>query len=625
VPHRLTLDVLTRDEARALLSQLLGEDRVQAERHATAELAQLCGYLPLALRIAAANLANHPHARIADYVTELHRNDRLAALEVEGDRQAAIRAAFDLSYAALEPDVRDLFRLLSLVPGPDFTIEVAAAISGTTLDHARHELDCLVGAHLIEQLTQGRFTFHDLLRLYAKEHAGNEDSAHDRAAAMQRLSDFYLHAADSAAQVLGSRALRLPGSESAIESLLVTFSDPTAAMAWLNAEGPSLIAATTRAALHWPRPVAWLVSDTLRGYVYRGAYAVDWFTVAYTDLPSATAEGKLRAHAAALNNLGCVFGDLCQFDHAIAHHTQALDLWGESGFRGGEAVAHTNLSGVCWLSGRLEQAAAHGVRALSLFREIGSKTGEAIQLNNIGVVYSRLGRLDDALVHLTRALAISRELGSRHREADNLHDLICVHSDFGRFDLALELAPTGLALARTVGDSGIEANILNILAASYRRLGHCSEAIDHHERALALACDTGYRHGEIDALLGLAAVRLDLGQGSAAFIYAQRAHAMAQQAGYRVLEGPALTLLAHSYLAKGKLVDAVELAERSVAAHRQTGQRLGEARALHVFGLAIRAKDGIEAARPYWEEALALFTDIGAPEAGQLRGLLDEH
>jgi DNA-binding SARP family transcriptional activator len=101
----LTLDVLTDDEAHHLLATLLGATRVTAEPRATAEVARLCGNLPLALRLAAANLATHPRSSIADYVARL-TGDRLDAPEVDGDPTAGVRAAFDLSYAALTPDAQ---------------------------------------------------------------------------------------------------------------------------------------------------------------------------------------------------------------------------------------------------------------------------------------------------------------------------------------------------------------------------------------------------------------------------------------------------------------------------------------------------------------------------------------
>jgi hypothetical protein len=105
---RLTLDVLTVDEAHALLVGLLGQQRVGMEEQAAVELAQACAYLPLALRIAAAHLLDQPWRGIGAYLTELTGPDRLAARELAGDEQAAVRAAFDLSHARLDAPTRSL-------------------------------------------------------------------------------------------------------------------------------------------------------------------------------------------------------------------------------------------------------------------------------------------------------------------------------------------------------------------------------------------------------------------------------------------------------------------------------------------------------------------------------------
>jgi DNA-binding SARP family transcriptional activator len=100
--RRLTLDVLAPDEAGELLARIIGDDRARAEPKAIAELARVCAFLPLAMRNAAANLADQPHRIIADYANELREGNRLAALTVEDDEQGAARLAFDLSDA--QPD-----------------------------------------------------------------------------------------------------------------------------------------------------------------------------------------------------------------------------------------------------------------------------------------------------------------------------------------------------------------------------------------------------------------------------------------------------------------------------------------------------------------------------------------
>ncbi|HVQ91156.1 MAG TPA: AfsR/SARP family transcriptional regulator, partial [Mycobacteriales bacterium] len=207
---RLALDVLTPAEARLLLARLLGADRVAAEPLAAAELAELCGRLPLALRIAAANLGAAPRTTIARYTSQLAAGDRLAALEVDGDPQASVRAAFELSYRDLPGAAQRLFRLLGLVPGPDLTPPAAAALAAVPVEQAARLLDRLAAAHLVEHRVPGRYGCHDLLRRYAAERAGSDDPAADRQAALGRLVDFYLHSVAAAAERLYPHLLRPP-------------------------------------------------------------------------------------------------------------------------------------------------------------------------------------------------------------------------------------------------------------------------------------------------------------------------------------------------------------------------------------------------------------------------------
>ncbi|HEU4421103.1 MAG TPA: BTAD domain-containing putative transcriptional regulator, partial [Pilimelia sp.] len=177
--HRLTLDVLPPDEAHTLLARVVGAERVAAEPAAAEDLARACAHLPLALRIAGANLINHPQHRLADYLGELRDGNRLASLEVDGDEQAAVRNNFDLSYTGLPAPAQRLFRLLGLVPGPDVTAGAAAALADVPPQLAARELDRLAGAHLISESAPARYAFHDLLRLYAAEHARLEESDAD--------------------------------------------------------------------------------------------------------------------------------------------------------------------------------------------------------------------------------------------------------------------------------------------------------------------------------------------------------------------------------------------------------------------------------------------------------------
>ena len=136
--HRIELDVLTSDQAVALLGELVGT-RVRAEPEAAAALADRCDRLPLALRVAA-ELANaRPGDQLTDLVADLTRDDRLLdAL----DRRVAVTAVFSWSVRHLPPDTARLFRAVGAHPGPDLDGYAAAALADIDLGSAARGSGC---------------------------------------------------------------------------------------------------------------------------------------------------------------------------------------------------------------------------------------------------------------------------------------------------------------------------------------------------------------------------------------------------------------------------------------------------------------------------------------------------
>jgi DNA-binding SARP family transcriptional activator/tetratricopeptide (TPR) repeat protein len=662
--RRLTLDVLAPAEAHELLARILGQEQVQAEPEATAELARVCGFLPLALRIAAANLLDQPGQPIASYVTRLRAGDRLAELAVDGDPQAAVGMAFDASYAALDRAAQRLFGLLGLVPGPDVTAGAAATLAGATLRQAERLLERLAGAHLLEPRGGGRYGFHDLLRLYARRRAEEEDSEPARQAALGRLLGWYLHTADAAARLLYPEKLRLPLPSAFLQPppTTVGFADDTQALVWLDAERANLVAAVQHAAEHGPRPAAWLLADALRGYFVLRMHMVDWLAVAHAGLAAAEVQADPLGQAAAQLSLADAYAHQSQYQRAVEHYSRALRLTRQTGWLAGQACALGNLSGVSWEQGRLQEAADHLVEALALARQTGRLAGQAASLGNLGVVYGELGRLaeaadhhrqaialfrktgsrgaeadelanlgetyhmlgrlDDALDHLTHALAVRREVGDRDGEADALRALAEVHREAGHHAHALELAHTAVALAGDTRHRRFEADALNSVASLHQRLGQHQQAIDHHQQALRLARETEAHYPEVVALLGLAAAHQHLQQPDQALGCAHQACTLARQTGYRLLEGQALTTLAGIHLDQRQPDRAIRHAREALAIQRATGHRLGQAHTLLVLGRVRYQTEGADAALPHWQEALELFADIGSPEANHVRALL---
>jgi tetratricopeptide (TPR) repeat protein len=648
---RVNLDVLAADEARDLLVRVLGEDRVGAEPEAVDELARLCGYLPLALRIAAANVADGQS--IAEYAEQLAAGNRLARLQVEGDRQAAVRSAFDLSYAALPGPAQRMFGLLGLVPGPDFTTEVAAALDATPVGTAQRLLSRLTAAHLIEQRGD-RYTFHDLLRLYAAERARSEQPEDELVTALRRCGNYYLYAADAAARLLYPNKVRLTVPPRPEDLQVIDFDDHTVASTWLDIERANLVAIVR----HFDPPVKWLLADTLRGYFWLRLNVVDWLTTARAALAAGEAHDALDAQAAAHLGLGDLHWHTGRNQEAISHYTASLALNEQLGSLPGQSAALTNLAGVTWQSGDAKRAAEQMQRGLEIDRRLGRQGGLATGLSNLALCYQELGRLTEALDLLGQALFYDRQSNSIGDEAATQSNLAVVYSYLGRFSEAIDCIRTSLDRAREVGDRVNESLALNVEALVYHELGRKSEALDRATAALAIAQDTAHPRLVSDALNTISGIQSNLGDLTAAFEgyrealrqsrangsrYQQvtaliglavtyvRAHdldraraclgealSIARTAGYRLFEGDALVELAKLDLDEDRPVETVEHAEGALAIHRETGHRPGEARALRVLGNGLAATGRDRAAEAAWQEAFALFSDMGMPEAGEL-------
>lgn len=643
----LRLDMLSPAESLALLGRMAGADRLGAEPDAAADLARLCAHLPLALRIAGAHLAARPQWPVAEYARELAEGDRLRALAIPDDPRAAVRTAFTLSYRALAPRTRLLFRRLGLVPGPDFTAVVAAALCGWAVGDAAAELDRLTTAHLVREHVPGRYQSHDLLRLYAAERAEAEEPAGERDAVTTGLYALYLGYTDAAARTLYPHRLRLPLPQPAAPSFATT----TDALSWLDAELPNLTAAVHAAVRGGHRRLACLLADALRGYFPGRGLTAQWLDLATTALAAATEADDPAAVAAAHLSIGEAHLSLTRYPLAIEHDAAARDWARRADWAEGESSALGNLGTVLREKGDLRQAVDCLAAALEINVRIGSTRKQVLDMMNLGVVYAALGRLASAAQlferatevnreagspsttsmlaqclgiarrylgelpaaerHLTTALTTTREIDNRWGQASVLESLAGVHADAGRPERARSTVEEALRLAREAGSRRVEAAALNTLGLVQP---DPTRALAYHDEALGVAIAAGHTAGRIEALIGQASAHVDLGAHPEAERAAGEALAFARDSDHRLLEGQACTALA---AAARDPATAATRAEEALAVHRETGYLLGAARTLRLLGQARLATHGTT--EPFWPEALALFTRIGTPEGDDLR------
>jgi len=441
--RHVRLEVLAPGEAVELLGRLAGREQVAAEPEAAAKVARLCGWLPLGLRIAGGRLAVRPTwpvSALAERLADARRLlDELELAEV------GVRASFTVSVEQLRAGdgpvdraAAEAFGLLGLLDGPDVGVPVAARLLDNSEERAERVLERLVDAQLLETPTPGRYRLHDLLRLYARELASRRYAQPVLAAALTRALGFYVATAWHTLALLRPGDYRLQAADDRWCEGGLKFADEQAALGWLEAERPNLLAAVGQAAatpgVH--PEIAIQLAQALFGYFCVRSHWEDCVQASQTALETARRIGDRAAQARAYNDLGGAYLRRGQYDRALGNHQPSLALYRKLGDRLGQAGSLTNLGVVHKRLGRYEEALACQQESLALSQELGDRAGEAETLNELGVVYQRQGRYREALACHEESLALRRELNQPHGEAESLRELGMTLRALGRAEEA---------------------------------------------------------------------------------------------------------------------------------------------------------------------------------------------
>ena len=496
----VTLDAFDSRTALRALARVLGEERVQAEPDAAAELRDRCAGLPLALGIVAARAHLRPGFALADLAAELREEGLpLDALDA-GEQSASLRTVFSWSYRTLGPPARRLFRLLGVHPGPDITLPAAAGLAGLPPAEVKRSLAELTGAYLVSEHHPGRYTLHDLLRAYAAERADADDGPEDRAAAVRRMFDHCLHTAHTANTLLNrvNPPLRLappdPGAHP--EPIL----DDPHALAWFEAEYQVLLAVTDLAAAPPPDPAAWQIPWALASFLNRRGRWRDMIATQTTALAAAERLGDPEGQAHTHHYLGRACVLLARYDEAATHLTTALTTYDALGDAANQARVHGELGRAFELQGRYEPALEHAERGLALFRAAGHRAGQANALNAVGWYRSQLGDHEQAIVNCEQALEMLRALGDRHSEAATWDSIGYAHHHLGRHAEAIACYENALAIRKEAVNHYDEALILVHLGDAQAAAGDREAARDTWQRALVISEEI--RHPVTEELRG---------------------------------------------------------------------------------------------------------------------------
>ncbi|MBP8537347.1 tetratricopeptide repeat protein [Streptomyces sp. MK37H] len=501
--HPVDLDVMSPEEAFSLFALIVGEERAAVEREEVMDVLASCGFLPLAIRIAASRLASRRTWTVSVLARKLaderRRLDELRA----GD--LAVKASFELGYGQLEPEQARAFRLLGLAGGPDISLPAAAAVLGLDDAASRTLMESLVGISLLEPTVPGRYRLHDLLRLYARTCAERDDLPKtEREAALSRLLDFYLA---TAARVY---AAERPGDRT-VEHLApttrpgLTFESSGAALDWLFTEADCLIACARQCVADGRRRrVADLLTAAL-DLAESGARSYQYEGVAEAIIESAQAAGDVRTEARARSTLGNLYYFTGRFEHAERELERALDL--ELAARDPMLASRVpnRLGSIVLDQGRREEAEAYFNRALAAFRADANEAGEASALSNLARVHIDKGRAQAGVELAEQALEIYQRLGASLRLANGRYTLGIALTRTGRLDEALAHLTQALGIFRDTRQQLWEGMAHFRLAETHLAAGRPARAAWHAERSLAMQGLCGeWRRGSLLTVLGKA-------------------------------------------------------------------------------------------------------------------------
>ncbi|MFD9326757.1 BTAD domain-containing putative transcriptional regulator [Streptomyces sp. NPDC060065] len=504
--HPLTLNQLTSAEAHDFLARRLGAGRPAAEPQAADEIITRCARLPLALAIVAARAAAHPDFPLSAIAEELRDSHGSLDAFAGSDITIGVRAVFSSSYKALSSPAARLFRLLGLHSGPDISAPAAAGLAGLPRRETRGLLAELTGAHLLIEHFPGRYTLHDLLRVYAAERVRAEETPQERDRAVERLLSWYLHTADAAYTHITPRRRRIPLEPLPSSCRPLEFTTHDQALGWCETERANLVTAVHTAAASGQPGIAWRLPALLWGFFYLRSHRHDWLDTARTGLSAARAAHDRSGEAQGLADLAAALrhSHSGRLDEAIDHFHQAMAIHRELGETEARASTVANLGDAYLESGQLDKAVEYNRRALAIHRVLGSAWSEGIALTNLGDTYQRLGRFDEAIDCLEQALTVLRASGNRWVEGVTLDILGTVHGRLHRYDDAVEYHHQALKTHRDIGNRWGEGHTLGNLGDVQLAADEPEAARDSWRQALAIFVEFDHPDAaEIREKLGL--------------------------------------------------------------------------------------------------------------------------
>ncbi|MGW3960497.1 ATP-binding protein [Amycolatopsis sp. NPDC005003] len=590
------------DDAVVLVGRTAGPDRVDADRAAAAELAEVCGRLPLALRIAAAIARVRPGTPLSTMVEELRSADPLAVLDAAVDRQTAVRTAISLSYRALEPVARRVFRLCGLFPADGITFPALAHAAELAPETLVRIMYTLLDLHLVVERTPARYVQHALLHSWARARCLADDDDDQRARVLHRLIGHYAGLATEAAQLRHPRSYR--DEYASVRHRESPFSTAGEALTWLDVEFATLTALTRQAAETGLDALATQLCIALHPEFERRRSA-EWIPVSEASLAAAREARNAAGQVLCLRVLSGAYWSRADHAQALRHLDEAAKLADELNAPNLRALVLSDLGRTSISMGRLRDAAEYYRQSVDL-EPAGAGTASVPNLVVLGDALWELGELGDAYDLHTRAIETATREG--YTAGLQLAESHAGRSSqaLGDLERAVEHYRTGLDLCRSTGEHADEASVLANLAGALRDLGDHDTALVTAREAVAKATRLGMLRTQAGAHHVIGTVMIALGELEAARSELETALALSTEANHPRGSGDALVALSAVHRHRKAFDEACEAAGRARAISTGTGHRLILADSLLATAAVDLERGDVPAARDHAEQARAI-------------------
>jgi tetratricopeptide (TPR) repeat protein len=480
------LDRLDDVEARALLVERLGRERIESEEDIVLDLLRFCAGSPLALSILASRASVYPDFPLSVWVDELRdASNRLKALDT-GDPMANISVVLSWSYNALGDHEKETFRIFGLAPGEDVSTEAMVSLVGQERSYVCDSLLSLEKVSLVQQSQPGRWRMHDLIKLYAEGKSREFYSVDAADKSLLRMIDFYLHSSHSADRQINPRRPPIKVNPPFFGCKPVDFSDRSKASKWLKSERENILAAQRLSAQKGWHRRCWQLTWAIDSYQYRQGYLNERISYWKSALHAARGENNPDSLLMVHRLFGHAYTRVGEYRNAVKQLENALLIAQGNNDLFGQAQTNYTLTKAWEDQGDDRKALDHATEALRLFRILDDPTWIANTLNMVGWYSASLGYLIDASSKCQEALILCREIQEYQGEAQAIYSLGYIAEKNSDYAAAEDYYMKALELFREIGHGYYEVDILDRLGQTCILSGRREEAYRVLNEALSM-------------------------------------------------------------------------------------------------------------------------------------------